>query len=414
MRALGRGIVIGLIAPQPASPTLEALVEGLQALGYRVLVEAASRGEAGEAVERLARAGADVVVVPGGWPGQWDSLGKRLGVPVVRGAWSPGLTLEVIARWGVERLSPLAEAEKALGPDMARLAIETLNTLRASPPGGVAFSLAGLPVPLRPPPMIIVSEVYVRECSWEGVAGEVYWRLLEGADVVSLGWDGSVTLQCYWGVVEEALERLPGPVAADPGSPELAVEAAERGAHLALSLTAESLESVPKRLREEGAFVVLAPGGAEGLRRAAGELGRLGFERAILDPVARPAGFPGALEPLCGARAAGVAYPLMLGINNIVELLDADTTGSTALSALLAAEAGVSVIMVGEESFKARGGTWEAWMAAGIASLSLYWRKPPKDLGLDLLVAKRKAPGGPHGKIASRQEEDGRARPEQG
>jgi len=389
---------VGLVGP--SRETLAAMARGLERLGYRVVYEAApAPAEAAGAAERLARLGAEVVVLPGSWGGPWARLSESLGVRVVRGAWSPSLTLAIVARWGVSRLSPEVEAEKAVGPDMARLAVETLSELRAEPPGGAAFNLGGLRVPLRPPPLLVVSEVYPRSCDWEELTGEVYWRALEGADVVSLGWDGRVPLDCYWRLLARLLDSWPAPVAADPGSPRLAVEAARRGAPLALSLTVETLGLVPPSLRRAAAFVVLAPGG---LLRASEEARRLGFERAILDPVLRPAGAPGALGALCLARSeSGAAgYPLMVGLNNVVELMDGDTTGSTLLGAVLAAEAGASLVMVGEESFKARGNTWEARVAAGMASLSLYWGRPPKDLGLDLLLFKRKR--GPVGEVGGR------------
>ncbi len=383
--------VLGIVTPDPRA--VDVLARGLERLGYKVLVEKArGQAEAPTAIAGLAMRGAELVIVPGGWIGPWDEVSQRLGVKVVRGAWSPLLTLEIIRRWGASRLSSRLEAEKMVYPDMARVAAETLNSLKAAPPAGTAFRLGGVPLPLRPPPILVASEVYVRACDAESVAGEVYWRMLEGADIVSLGWDGSVSLECYWRVLRRLLDEVPGPVAADPGRPELAVKAAEMGAGLSLSLTPESLELVPSRLREEAAFVVIATGGPSALERAAARARELGFESLLLDPVLRPPGSPGSLAPLCAAGEAArrAGYPLMLGVNNVVEMMDADTTGSTALAVALAAEAGASLVLVGEESTKARGSTWEAWVAAAMASLSIYWRKPPKDLGLDLLLAKRK------------------------
>jgi dihydropteroate synthase-like protein len=390
---VGEPRVVALLTPTPS--LLEGVAEILEAAGYRVIIEKASQPEASRIIRSVASK-ADIVVVPGSWRGDWDRLSEAVGVAVVRGAWSPRLLAEIVERWGFSRLSPRLEAEKALGPDMARLAIERLKLLQADPPAGVAFSIGGKSIALRPPPITVVSEVYARSCSdpWP-LIGEAYWRILEGADIVSIGWDFSVDLGCYWRILEEAIDRLPAPVAADPGRPELAIEAVERGAALGLSLTSGSLEEVPVPLRGEGAFVLIPSGRgrpSEELATASQRASELGFRRLILDPVARPLVSPGMLEPLTeAARLAGAAsYPLMLGVNNAVELLDADTSGSTAALIAMAAEAGVSVILVSEESRKARGATWEAWASAAMASLSLYWGKPPKDLGIDVLVCKRK------------------------
>jgi len=389
----GEPRVVALLTPNP--PLLEGVVRSLEVAGYRVIVEEASPQNAPEVVRRIASR-VDIVVVPGSWHGDWEGLSKAVGVAIVRGAWSPRLLVEIAERWGFSRLSPSLEAEKALGPDMSRLAVERLKLLEEDPPAGIAFSLGGRSVALRPPPMTIASEVYVRNCSdpWP-LVGEASWRILEGADIVLVGWDHNVSLKCYWRMLEEALDHLPSPVAADPGRPELAVEAVERGAALGMSLIPAYLEEVPAPLREEGAFVLIPSGrgsSSEELSSASRRASELGFEKLILDPVARPLAFPGMLEPLreAASLAGTVRYPLMLGVNNAVELIDADTSGSTAALVSLAAEAGVSVILVSEESPKARGATWEAWASAALASLALYWGKPPKDLGLDVLICKRK------------------------
>ena len=390
----GEPRVVALLTPDPS--TLDAIIEGLEALGYRVVVEKAGPREAPSIARRLASS-VDLIVVPGSWQGDWERLSSSVGVAIVRGAWSPRLMLEIVERWGFRRLTSRLEAEKALGPDMARLAIERLKLLEAEPPMGVAFRLGEWAIPLRPPPITIISEVYARTCGdpWP-LIGEASWRILEGAHIVSVGWDYSVDLKCYWSLLEEALDTLQAPLAADPGKPSLAVEAVERGAVLGLSLTRESLEEVPKRLREDGAFVLVPAGQARPsseLAEAARKAWELGFEKLILDPIARPLVRPGMLGPLSEAlKLAGSAdYPVMLGVNNAVELLDADTSGSTAALVSMAAEAGVSVILVSEESAKAWGATWEAWASAALASLSLYWGKPPKDLGVDVLICKRKS-----------------------
>ena len=390
-------IVVGLVTPSPGG--IGWAIAALERLGYQVLVAGASGPhEALAAIEGLASQGARIVVLPGSWRGPWPEVSRRLGVRVVRGPWSPRLLVEIAARWGLSRLEPGVEAEKALGPDMARFAVERLNELRASPPAG-SVEACGARIPRGPPPILVLSEVYVRSCDADEVVGEASRRILEGADIVALGWDGSVGIECYWRILRAALDRL-GPLAADPGRPRLALEAARRGACLALSVTRSWLPRIPRELRSRAGFVVIPEGRGEAWREllgAAREARRLGLGAVLLDPVALPPVAPGLLGRLLEARRlsrAGPGYPIMLGVNNAVELLDADTSGSTAAIVALAAEAGVSVVMVSEESWKARGATWEAWASAAMASLALYWGKPPKDLGVDALVCKRKGPGG--------------------
>ncbi|MCE4605068.1 MAG: hypothetical protein F7C08_00830 [Desulfurococcales archaeon] len=242
----------------------------------------------------------------------------------------------------------------------------------------------GLCVPVEPPPLLVFSEVY---------SGEARVRAGLGADLVVVGARDR-------GLVEEALESGV-PVGVDSGLDLGFMEwALDVGAVLGMSLTREMLGRVPRRLREEKAFVIIprSLGSAEDrvreLEAAYRDAIEMGYELPILDPVLEPLVMPGALAGFIAARGLrGLGAPIMLGINNAYELLDADTTGSIPVLASLAAEAGASIILVSEESRKALGATLEARIAADMASIALKWKTQPKDLGLSLLVFKEKRPG---------------------
>jgi len=385
---------VGLITPTPEK--LCGLKGLLESMGYEVLLEqASSPAEARGAAESLASQGADIIVLPGSWIGPWEPLSRELGVPVVRGAWSPKLLAAIVERWGFKVLSSSVEAEKALGYDMARLAVEELGVLRERPPRGEAFRVGGMAVPRLPPPILVVSEVYPSTCDVDRVLGEISWRRLEGADIVAIGWDGSVDLDCYWSIVKHAIDKAQPPLAADPGRPKLALKAASLGVDVSMSITPRFVDEIPGELRDK-AFVVVPEGGdrpSKELEVAYRKGLSRGLSRLILDPIAFPTPYPGLLERLMEARRLAEAHigPIMMGANNVVELMDADTEGSLGVTVSLMAEAGVSLVLVGEVSRKARGATWEARIAADMASLSLYWEKPPKDLGLDLLLYKEKS-----------------------
>ncbi len=256
-----------------------------------------------------------------------------------------------------------------------------------------AWSVGGFKPPLRPPPMIVVAEVYFRH-GLDETLKRVQEALSEGADAVSIGaWGLKGHLRDeYLETISKASKHTP--VFADPGDKDLMVQALEAGASVGISITRKDLSSIPHMLREEKAFVLIPSSPEEDLYKTGLEAAQHGYSRIILDPVLKPLIYPGALSGLEEAHRLSKLWrgPIMLGINNVYELLDADTTGSIPTLIALAAEAGASIILVTEESWKARGAIIEARIAADLVSLSLYYKSPPKDYPLRLLIAKMKRP----------------------
>ncbi|MGC9133842.1 MAG: hypothetical protein C0171_03580 [Caldisphaera sp.] len=113
--------------------------------------------------------------------------------------------------------------------------------------------------------------------------------------------------------------------------------------------------------------------------------------KIILDPIAYPPLIPGFLDSLIRAKAiSDLGYPIMMGVNNVSELIDADTTGVNALSTFLSIEAGASIILTGEASVKNRGSVFEVKKAIEMAKESITLKKPPKDGSINLLALKEK------------------------
>ncbi len=277
--------------------------------------------------------------------------------------------------------------------ERAKVVVEVLNSMRRE---------AGIPwrIPGRPPPVMVASEVYADSTRYDP-AREAESRLGFGADAVVIGAVSRRGARAALGLAS----KLSGSslVGFDYWDEHLQAEAVEAGARLILSLTSDRLQGIPPRLRGRAWYVIVprnprAPWRerVDELRRAASAAKSLGYSRIILDPILNPPVHPGALDGFIAARVLSGEcpgdVPVMLGLNNFYELIDADSTGVIAALASLAVEAGVSLILVGEESYKARGATLEARLAADMASLAARWRSPPKDVGVTLLAAKQKRP----------------------
>ncbi|MEB3766024.1 MAG: hypothetical protein GSR77_07685 [Desulfurococcales archaeon] len=270
---------------------------------------------------------------------------------------------------------------------MALYLLEKLDTIRR-----MKKPYGGLPLSLRPPPFTIVAEVYYRGYEW--TLEKAYTFLAAEADAVSIGIIPG--LEPSQNILLRLVEELSKDtsVCIDTVNYQIMASAIERGAVCGLSLTHTTMHNLPVRLRDKAAYVFIPE-----TRNVVGELVhvyeealRAGYSYPIIDPVLYPPIRPGVLERFLYARelASSISAPLMLGINNVYELVDADTPGLIALLLSLAGEAGVSVILVSEESPKARGAVLETRLAASLVELSLFYGTPPKDYPVRLLFLKSK------------------------
>ena len=171
----------------------------------------------------------------------------------------------------------------------------------------------------------------------------------DGADVIDLG--------CLPGVdfphLEESVAALKHEgyaVSVDSlERPELA-RAAAAGADYLLSLKESTLDiaatwgGVPVLIPEQ-------PSDLDSLYRAAEALGAQG-RRFMLDPILEPIHF-GFTESLLRYHAVRRRYPeaeIMMGVGNLTELTDADTTGITAVLMGIVSELGIGAVLTTEVS----------------------------------------------------------------
>lgn len=85
--------------------------------------------------------------------------------------------------------------------------------------------------------------------------------------------------------------------------------------------------------------------------------------------------------------------PLFMGVGNVTELLDTDSTGANALLSGIAMEMGASVLFTVEESGKTLGSVHELNVSSKMMFLAKNRGSIPKDLGINLLILKDKRKG---------------------
>ena len=146
------------------------------------------------------------------------------------------------------------------------------------------------------------------------------------------------------------VEDIDKPLAVDSQDPDL-IRAALFRADIVLSLQETNIPVVGKSVADAGAAAVIVPQNST-LKENLAMAKRAGIECIIADPLLQPVG-SGLVQSMKKFRNTG--YPLFFGAGNVVELLDADSTGANALLAGMAKEVGAAVIFTCENSDKTRG-----------------------------------------------------------
>ncbi len=372
-----------------------SVIERLETLGYTIVVVRVKSLDPGAVGEALRNIDFDYAITPGMSPYDYSPFKGK----VVKGTISPRTLPYLLELVDPSALSPSIQAEKVVGASvMLEVSKRVYRDVLVE--AIYAFNLGSLRVPLRPPPILVASDVYVKDGrSLDEVILDSSYRYSEGADIIVLSSQPGLDRRVYL----EALDRvmsLGKTVAADPGNLEVLVEAVDMGAHIAMSLTRRTLALIPGRFRDKAAYVIIPErittwrSRIYELKKAYENALELGYRNIIIDPVVNPPVNRGLLQSLVTASelSRSVKTPIMLGLNNAVEMMDVDTHASIGVLTLLAGEAGVSIIMVGEESYKARGATREARRASIMASIALKLNSPPKDLGVTILDLKGKSP----------------------
>jgi dihydropteroate synthase-like protein len=208
-----------------------------------------------------------------------------------------------------------------------------------------------------------------------------------GADLIDVGCTKGVAFPALRAVVT-ALRSEGHRVSIDSFDSREIRTAAHAGAELVLSLNSTNLNLG----RELPATFVVIPdfgGGLDTLHRSVETLAGWGA-RFILDPVLEPIGF-GFAESLHRYYEVRRRYPeaeILMGIANLTELTEADTTGTTALLLGYCQELGIRHVLTTEEIPWARGAVREADVARRMMHYSITKKALPKHVDSRLLTAK--------------------------
>ena len=218
-----------------------------------------------------------------------------------------------------------------------------------------------------------------------GLAG--YYRDA-GADVIDLGLSlGRTWLDDGPEVIAE-LRAQGFTLSIDTLDPEEILMADEAGVDYVLSLNGSN-RHLAERLSATPILIPDTPEDLDSLDATIAHLERLG-KPYLVDPIIEPigAGFAASLGRYLEVRRRHPDAEMFIGIGNLTELTEADSTGVTALLIGFSQEVGIRNVLTTEVIHWARGAVREAVLAAQLMHFAQERGTPPKHIDGRLLTVK--------------------------
>ena len=286
------------------------------------------------------------IMIPGMCEGDVEVIGERFGIPAEKG---PN-DLKALPRWFGQE-----EARASYGERDVRVFAEINHVPRLG--RDEIFAIAG----------------YYRD---------------SGADVIDLG----LSLGRDW------LDEGPGVIAGlreagftlsiDTLDPDEILMADEAGVDYVLSLNGAN-RHLAERLRATPILIPDTPEDLDSLDATIAHLEDLG-KPFLVDPIVEPigAGFAASLGRYLEVRRRHPDVEMFMGIGNLTELTEADTTGVTAMLIGFCQELGIRNVLTTEVIDWARGAVREAVIAAELMHFAIERGTPPKHIDGRLVTVK--------------------------
>ncbi len=349
----------------------------------------------------------DMIIMPGNISGDLDVIEEATGVPVYKGPLHAA-DLPLVISEGIP-LSKIVPANELVLDKLREKAIAEINAVEEnwrevlSERGGLL--IGELPVSMGLPMRVMGEIVNAPNLSLEEIAQRALYFESQGADIIDIGMLAqNPKPETIPGMINTLRETIDLPLSIDTLNVEEIRASIDSGIDLILSLDLGNMDQVAQSITDE-AVVVLPTNMSKGILPKKAEervktlseivekLKEIGIRKIIGDLVVEPLLKPGLMEGLKAFQLFNQVYPeipLLFGVGNAVELIDADSTGVHGALISLAREAGASILHIPEYSVKARGSVSEAVAASRMIYLAEKRGTVLKDLGVDLLRLKEK------------------------
>jgi dihydropteroate synthase len=301
-------------------------------------------------------------------------------------------------RWIARRLEVPSGVDNIVIPGLCDGDVEALEQATGLPvrkgPADVRslpewYGRAAVQAELGPRDVQVFAEINdVQTLSREQVIERAEAYRADGADVIDLG----LSLDRPW------LAEGPGTIAAlrerglavsiDTLDPEHIRMADAAGVDYVLSLTPGTIE-MAEDLRATPVLITDDPDDLDGLGRMADRLDRLD-RPYLLDSILAPinSGFAASLARYVEVRRRHPNAQMLMGIGNLTELTEADSTGVTALLIGFCQEVGIGAVLTTEVIGWAHGAVREAVLAAQVMHVAQREARPPKHIDSGLVTTR--------------------------
>lgn len=213
----------------------------------------------------------------------------------------------------------------------------------------------------------------------------------DGADVIDLGGLPATPFEHLEAAVQ-ALKAQGWQVSVDSQNPDELLRGGRAGADYLLSLHEDTLW-IADEVAGTPVLIPREPGDEASLHRAIEALRRRGkafLADPVLDPI--PFGFTASIVRYHALRQRYPDVALMMGVGNLTELVEADTTGINAVLFGIAAELKASAVLTTQVSLHARRAVREADLARRIMHAAVQQQCLPKGLGAGLATVHDRHP----------------------
>jgi len=341
----------------------------------------------------------DLVLVPGLAKGDWKSLEREKGVKIRLGPINISDLPLILKNLDKIELSHEVPACKLLGNIKTK---ETIKLVESQ--SDCKFKIGDVEIGGR---MKIVAEIVdATELSNDELIEKIEYYYESGADIIDLGIPLEFDLEEVRRIVRIARDYCKA-LSIDTFDRKAIEIGIEQGVDMIMSISYSNIEC--SELLNNDVAVVAVERDINKLKRLVDML-RKKTEKVIADPILDPPmRVTGSIMRYIKYREIDSETPLLFGVGNVTELIDADSIGINAIMACIAEEIGIDLLFTTEASVKTRGSIKELKVASYMAKAAKLKKIPPKDLGLNLLVLKEKTKipaEAPSGKIVKGRKSD--------
>ncbi|MHC1573347.1 MAG: dihydropteroate synthase-like protein [Candidatus Syntropharchaeales archaeon] len=332
----------------------------------------------------------DLILLPGNVSSDFSRIEDEFGVKIRLGPRYAHDLPAVLERIDEVELSRTVPACRFLESDPDLIRKELLELEEMSEP---AFMIDEVKIGGNSAMKVMAEIVDATSLDRDQLKKKVNYFTEEGAHIIDLGIELDASVDDVKRVLEVSQSATELPVSLDTMEPDLIRAGINSGAKLILSLDKDNIKEVGRDIaKADLPVVILSRSGLDELFETIGYARSIGIRKLIADPVLAPLGhgLTRSIHDYYHFREVDQVTPLFFGIGNVTELLDADSIGVNASFAGIGMELGVSILFAPEASRKTEGSVRELVTGSMMMRLASARQSSPKDLGIDLFVAKEK------------------------